>query len=211
VIMTAISRDDTVINADQVLIGIDEVGRGAWAGPVVAGAVMAPAQHVFIGVRDSKRLTGLARRRGNRLIRATAAGIGIGWVSAAEIDAYGLGWAIHQSGLRALQSLLESLTTPPIVMPLIILDGSHNYLASSHHSQAIVRADDTVPTVSAASVIAKVARDAYITSLARRYSHYGFDRHKGYGTPDHARALHQHGPSPVHRLSVQPVGKAIQS
>jgi ribonuclease HII len=186
------------LRAGRTIIGIDEVGRGAWAGPVVAAAVVLPPRLRLAGVRDSKLLTPLARARLNRDIRARATAIGIGWVAAGEVDEHGLGWAVRQSGLRALSHL--GLTDA-----IIILDGKHNYLAETHESQAIVQADARVVPVAAASVVAKVARDRYMATLARRAPDYGFELHKGYGTAVHRAALQRLGPSAHHRRTWTPL------
>lgn len=202
----------TRLPAGRLIIGIDEVGRGAWAGPVTAGAVMLPDGWALAGLRDSKLMTPLARSRANRAIRAAATAIGIGWVSAAEVDEHGLSWAVQQSGRRALEVALEMWSSPGApqpagvppaqVLPFVVLDGSHNYLAGSEYeSIAIVKADGLVPCVSAASVVAKVARDQYLELLDRSCPGYEFGRHKGYGTAVHQAALRQLGPSAHHRRS----------
>ncbi|MDB5178769.1 MAG: Ribonuclease [Patescibacteria group bacterium] len=188
------------VRAGRTVIGIDEVGRGAWAGPVVAGAVILPPNLRLPGVRDSKLLSPAARERLSRDIRRQALAIGIGWVAPAEVDAHGLSWAVRESGLRALAGLGSSPDT------IVILDGRHNYLQdTAHESQAIVKADALIVPVAAASVVAKVARDRYMALLARRAPGYGFELHKGYGTRVHQAALATLGPSPHHRLSFAPL------
>ena len=190
------------VKAGDIIVGIDEVGRGAWAGPVVAGAVILPARLKIPGLRDSKLLSPARRRQLNYDIRRLATAIGIGWVSAAEVDAYGLSWAVHQSGLRALAELTVNFD-------LVVLDGKHNYLATStHRSITFVKADQLVMPVAAGSVIAKVARDRYLERLARKYPGYGFELHKGYGTRAHIEALASLGPCAVHRRTWQPLLEA---
>jgi ribonuclease HII len=191
--------------SDELVVGIDEVGRGAWAGPVVAGAVILPPRLKVDGLADSKLLTLSQRLRTNRLIRQRALAIGLGWVAAHEVDAHGLTWAVQQSGLRALASLqLAALGSDPATT-LIILDGNHNYLKATHHATAIIKADATIMPVAAASVVAKVARDRYMAVLARRHPDYGFEHHVGYGTAVHRAALDQFGPTPFHRYSYAPL------
>lgn len=190
------------IREGRTIIGIDEVGRGAWAGPVVAAAVILPDRLQIPGLNDSKKLTPRSRLTLDRLIRQCAKGIGIGWVSPALLDEHGLTWAVRQSGLLALSDLL-----PGTRHYQVILDGSHNYLKKDHPSVAIVEADCLVTSVAAASVVAKVARDRYMTALSRRWVGYRLEKHKGYGTADHRAALARLGPSPCHRLSYTPVAR----
>jgi ribonuclease HII len=139
-------------------------------------------------------LTPLSRRRLDREIRRQALAVGLGWVSAAEVDREGLSWAVKQSGLRALAALDRAFE-------LVILDGNHNYLAAEHPSMTLVKADQLVTPVAAGSVVAKVARDRYMEGLARRYPGYGLEQHKGYGTRIHAEAVALLGTCDVHRRS----------
>ncbi len=191
------------LEASEVVVGIDEVGRGAWAGPVVAVAVILPPHLIVDGLRDSKLLSPLRRRALDRDIRRLALAVGLGWVSAAEVDEQGLSWAVRQSGLRALANLDASFD-------LAILDGKHNYLADTQRSITLVKADQLVAPVAAGSVVAKVARDRYLERLASRYPGYGFELHKGYGTLAHTQSLARLGPSFVHRRSYQPVQAALE-
>ncbi len=188
----------SILDGGQVVVGVDEVGRGAWAGPVVAGAVVLEPHTVIAGLNDSKVLTPLARRRLDREVRCRALAIGLGWASAAEVDREGLSWAVRASGLRALAGL-------ELAFDLVVLDGKHNYLAGYHPAVTFVKGDRHIVPVAAASVVAKVARDRYMEQLARCYTDYGFERHKGYGTKGHAIALAQAGPSAVHRRSWRPL------
>ena len=191
------------VAAGRVVAGVDEVGRGAWAGPVVAGAVIFTPAASIPGLRDSKLLTPPARRQLDREIRRRAVAVGLGWVSAAEVDGQGLSWAVQASGLRALAALEQAFD-------LVMLDGKHNYLEGHQPARVAVKADQLIVPVAAASVVAKVARDRYMERLARRYAGYGFEQHKGYGTRAHAEALMQLGASPAHRRSWGPFrgGKA---
>lgn len=177
---------------DGIVVGIDEVGRGAWAGPVTAAAVILPFGLQIDGVCDSKLANHQARCRLDKLIRRQAIGVGIGWVSATDVDEHGLSWAVRQSGLRALADLaLEA--------DLVLLDGNWNYLKSTHPSQTLIRADALCVPVAAASIVAKVARDRYMESLERSQPRYGFGSHRGYVTPAHKRAVAQYGFGPWHR------------
>ncbi len=194
--------------AGQVVVGVDEVGRGAWAGPVVAGAVVLPPGLQLPGLADSKLLSAPARRRLDRQIRAQALAVGLGWVAPAEVDAQGLSWAVRQSGLRALAELVLA---GGLAYDLVVLDGKHNYLAGESKSMALVKADALVTPVAAASVVAKVARDRYMELLARRYVGYGFERHVGYGTAMHRATLAESGVSALHRRSVRPVAALVSA
>lgn len=180
-----------------LVAGIDEVGRGCWAGPVVAAAVLLPDGCRLPGVHDSKLLSPGQRAAAARLIKRRAVAIGIGWVSVAEIDAQGLTWAVQQSGLRALYDLRHPYHA-------ILLDGNHNYLRDLFVSQTIIKGDQLSLQIAAASVIAKVARDNYMTYQHKLYPEYDFASNKGYGTPRHAVAVRQ-ALSPLHRRLFKPV------
>ncbi|HSX05221.1 MAG TPA: ribonuclease HII [Candidatus Saccharimonadales bacterium] len=177
-------------------IGIDEVGRGCWAGPLVAGAVA--LGRPIAGLRDSKKLTKRQRERLAEELTQTAAAIGLGWVWPAEIDAHGLTWAVKTAMERALAQIT-------IAYDEIIIDGNCNYLAPNPQARAIVKADDSVATVSAASIVAKVARDQYMAALGDEYAGYGFAKHVGYGTAAHRAALQLLGVSDIHRKSYKPI------
>ena len=183
---------------EEVIVGIDEVGRGAWAGPLLMGAVVlggpAPA-----GVTDSKLLSAARRRVLARQIKAAATGIGLGWVPAGEIDELGLGPALRLAAQRAVAAL-------DCPYDLIIIDGTINFLPE-YNVQTLAQADLHVPAVAAASIVAKVARDAYMHQLHRADPRFEFDRHVGYGTARHMAALRAYGPGPQHRRSVKPVGE----
>ena len=181
----------------DLIVGIDEVGRGAWAGPVTAAAVILPYGLQLPGLDDSKRLTPKRRVTLDRLIRRSATAVGIGWVTPVEVDEFGLSWAVRTSSLRALAMLPA--------FGQVILDGRHNFLAASHGSVAYVGADATITPVAAASVVAKVARDRYLEVLERRFPGYGLAAHKGYGTPQHRLALSELGVCAVHRRSYRPL------
>lgn len=179
----------------MTIVGIDEVGRGCWAGPLVAGAVI--LRHEIPGLDDSKKLSKKLRNQMSEQIRANAE-IGLGWVSPAEVDRLGLTEAVR----LAMQRAIDQLTLP---YEQVIIDGSYNFLPHIAGSQAVIKADGTVSAVSAASIVAKVARDTYMEQLEERYSSWQFDRHVGYGTAVHIEALKQHGVSDIHRLSYKPI------
>lgn len=195
-------------DAAGVVVGIDEVGRGALAGPLVVGAVAVtntcrrPPQ----GIRDSKVLAPAVREGLVPAIRRWAAAVGIGVASAAEIDAFGLTAALRTAALRALVQL------PMGSVDAVLLDGSHGFLEPGVHvvdeREVLIgevrcrpRADDTWTSVAAASIVAKVQRDAWMADVAQRLPHYGWAVNKGYATADHAAALREHGPCVLHRLS----------
>lgn len=188
-----------------VIIGVDEAGRGPWAGPLVAAAVALPSRSRIHGVKDSKLLKSDKRQELALKIRSRAIDVGIGWVSHTEIDKYGLTWANRTAMLRALKQIKVQSTQ-------IIIDGKFNYLAKHYkHAQAIIRADGSVPAVSAASIIAKVTRDNYMISLARQFPQYGFENHVGYGTAAHVQAVAEFGPCELHRVRFAPVWQATQT
>lgn len=188
--------------AGLTVVGIDEVGRGAWAGPVVAAAVVLPPRLQLTGLADSKLVPKPRRLRLDRQIKTTAQALGLGWVAATEIDQYGLSWAVRQSGLRALAAAGLDFAAPHI---MVMLDGKHNYLAGDCRAEVIVKGDAKLTPIAAASVVAKVARDRYMAAQERRFQGYGFDRHVGYGTAYHRAALDRQGASPLHRMSWTPL------
>ncbi len=183
------------------IIGIDEVGRGCWAGPLVAGAVM--LGEPIHGLKDSKVLTKSQREILAVHIHEQALAVGLGWVTADEIDEIGLTKAVGLAMLRAL-------TVIRIEYDAIIIDGNLNFLADNPKASAVVKADTTVPAVSAASIVAKVARDAYMTDLATRFPDYGYEKHVGYGTAAHLAALRRFGVTEHHRKSYKPVAALLQ-
>ncbi|HSX41597.1 MAG TPA: ribonuclease HII [Candidatus Saccharimonadales bacterium] len=182
----------------RLVAGIDEVGRGAYAGPVTAAAVILPERCRLGAVRDSKMLDGLSRESASMLIKQQAVAIGLGWASPIEVDQYGLTEAVLRAGQRALADLRSPYDA-------VLLDGNHNYLKEFARSRSIIKADQSSLCVAAASVIAKVARDNYMQRLALMYPEFGFDSHKGYGAPAHWAALNLLGLSPQHRRRWRPL------
>lgn len=185
----------------MTIVGIDEVGRGCWAGPVVAGAVILKNQ--IDGLQDSKKLTKKQRERLAAIIASEAHAVGLGWVTARELDEIGLTHAVGLAMERALEQVSADYDQ-------IIIDGNHNFLIDNPKSIAVIKADDKVPSVSAASIIAKVARDQYMSELGKNYEIYEFDKHVGYGTALHLQKLKLHGVSDMHRKSFKPIAALLQ-
>lgn len=187
-----------------MIIGIDEAGRGPWAGPMVIGAVSLSG--TISGLKDSKKLTFIKRQQLFKEIIDQSI-YGIGWVSPREIDAYGLTKSTKLGITRALEAF-DSETIKDI-----IIDGNINYLNSTDWpmSRCMVNADATEPCVMAASVLAKVSRDNYMIQIASKYPNFGFEKHKGYGTNIHVMALSKFGICCEHRLSFKPIKDFIKT
>ena len=181
---------------DRVVVGIDEVGRGAWAGPVTVGAVVSAPEHVR-GIRDSKLLTRPERQRAAASVQAWALATAVGHASYEECDALGMTAALRTAAQRALAQLAARGYEPD----RIILDGNHDYLGRSDRVRTVVKADVSVLAVAAASCIAKVARDAVMAEEAQHYPPYDFESNVGYPAPVHQCALRGYGPSAIHRRS----------
>jgi ribonuclease HII len=202
------SRRETVLQASldwagpALTAGVDEAGRGPLAGPVVAAAVILEPSRPVMGLADSKTLTPARREVLADTIRARSLAWGLGWADAAEIDTLN----ILQATMLAMRRALAALTVPP---RHVIIDGNRcpdlSGLAFECTAEAIVKGDSLVASVSAASILAKVARDEHMRVLDGRYPGYGFADHKGYPTAAHIAALRRLGPSPVHRRSFAPV------
>lgn len=182
--------------------GVDEAGRGPLAGPVVAAAVILDPARPIDGLADSKALSPARREALAPLIRAGSLSWALGWADAAEIDALN----ILQATMLAMRRALLALQLPPCH---VIVDGNRcpdlRGLGFECSGEAVVKGDSKVPSISAASIIAKVARDEFMRELDGRYPGYGFAVHKGYPTEAHIAALRRLGPSAVHRRSFGPV------
>jgi ribonuclease HII len=182
--------------------GLDETGRGAWAGPVCAAAVVLPLDrpgllHELEGVRDSKLLTRARREELLGVIREVAEAVEVGWASPGEVDSVGVVQATRVAMARAVARLdgrVDALLIDYLELPGIDLP-----------QRALPKADARCLSVAAASVVAKVIRDRRMVSLDEVHPGYGFACHKGYGTPQHRQALAQLGPSPLHRMTWQPL------
>jgi ribonuclease HII len=179
--------------------GVDEVGRGPLAGPVVAAAVILDPTAPVDGLRDSKLLTGRQRRRLAREIRAHALAFAVGRVGPRRIDTVN----VLQATWFAMRAALERLRIPP---GLILVDGHLRIPGVTCAQRAIVAGDRRSASVAAASILAKVARDTFMVRADRHYPAYGFRQHKGYATLAHLEALGRLGPCPLHRRSFHGVG-----
>jgi ribonuclease HII len=183
--------------------GIDEVGMGPLAGPVVAAAVVLPPETSIAKVADSKQLTAAQRERLDGEIRARAIGIGIGVVESDEIDRVN----IYQAAMKAKRQALAALA--PIVPGFVLVDG-REIPGLGVPQSAYPKGDAFVMSIAAASIVAKVFRDAIMRRLEDAHPGYGFGKHMGYATAFHLRAIESHGPSPVHRRSFSPIASDPQ-
>ncbi len=185
----------------ELRAGVDEVGRGPLAGPVVAAAVILDPAAPIDGLADSKRLTARRREVLAREIRERALAWALGRAEVEEIDRLN----IHHATLLAMRRAIEALRHTPAS---VVVDGIHLPVVSCP-ARAIVGGDRQVAEISAASIIAKVARDGEMTELAVCHPGYGFEIHKGYPTPAHLAALDRLGPCPAHRRSFRPVAERL--
>ena len=187
---------------DEIICGVDEAGRGPLAGPVFAAAVILDVSRPIEGLRDSKKLTEAKRDMLAPLIKAHALAWAIAEASEEEIDKHN----ILQASMLAMRRAVEALKTVPT---LALIDGNRCPVMKIQ-SIAVVGGDDKVDAISAASILAKTARDAALVALHAQYPQYCFDQHKGYGTALHMQRLREHGASPVHRRSFAPVREVIE-
>lgn len=188
-----------------MILGIDEVGRGPWAGPLVVGAVVLGGVEI-IGLTDSKKLSKKRREELDVEIRKKAVSFGLGWVSADEIDLIGLSKSLELATNRAVEQIDASYNQ-------IIIDGTVNFLSNTSKGECVTtmkKADLLIPCVSAASIIAKVARDKYMEEQDKLYRGYNFKKHVGYGTALHVKAIYENGITPIHRKSFAPIKKYCQ-
>ena len=182
--------------------GVDEVGMGPLAGPVIAAAVVMPPGSYVDGVADSKVLTAAARERLAEEIHRRALTVGIGVVEPEEIDRLN----IYQAGLCALRRAVEALA----VVPEFVLVDGREIPGLAMPQSAYPKGDSFVCSIAAASIVAKVHRDALMRALDARFPGYGFARHMGYSTRAHFAAIREYGPSPIHRRSFAPVRAAVR-
>jgi len=186
----------------MIVCGVDEAGRGPWAGPVVAAAVVLDDPALAEEVTDSKRLSAKRREALARRIRRRCR-VGVAAASVEEIDRLN----IRAATWLAMQRAIERLPCRP---QLALIDGLDVPPGLGMAARAIVRGDASEPAIAAASIVAKVMRDRLMRLIDRRWPGYGFAAHKGYGTRAHAEALQRLGPCPVHRKSFAPVRRAMQ-
>jgi len=184
-----------------LVAGVDEAGRGPLAGPVVAAAVILDVQNPIHGLTDSKKLTPLRRDAFFNEIRAKALCCSIATASVEEIDQLN----ILQATLLAMRRAVEGLRLTPF---RVLVDGNRLPVLRIQ-AEAIVKGDALVPAISAASILAKVHRDRLCADMDQRYPHYGFGKHKGYGTAEHLAALQEHGACEQHRKTFRPVTNVL--
>ena len=187
--------------AAKLVAGVDEAGRGPLAGPVVAAAVILDPEVRIEGLGDSKRLSARRRAELDLEIRERALSCAVAGVDAGVIDVVN----ILQATMQAMRDAVARLDRSP---EEVLVDGNR-CPDLPYPARAVVRGDASVAAISAASILAKVARDREMIEMDRRYPEYGFARHKGYGTRAHRDALLRFGPSPIHRLSFAPVRSAL--
>ena len=187
--------------AGEVICGVDEAGRGPLAGPVFAAAVILDPAKPIAGLRDSKKLSPARRDELALIIQRDALAWSIAQCSAAEIDALN----ILQATMLAMRRAIEGLSVAPT---LALIDGNRCPVTTIR-TEAIVKGDDKVIEISAASILAKTARDALLLEMHARYPQYAFDQHKGYPTALHLARLREHGVTPEHRRSYAPVRELL--
>ncbi len=185
-----------------MILGIDEAGRGPWAGPLVVGAVVLGGVQIE-GLTDSKKLTKKKREALYDEVTSQAVAYASGWVSAKGLDELGMSQALCLAAKRAVEQIKVSYSE-------IIIDGTVNFLAGTgkgKYVKTMPKADLLIPSVSAASIIAKVERDRYMEALDEKYPGYGFKSHAGYGVVKHRAAIEELGVTPEHRLSFAPLAR----
>lgn len=192
-----------------MILGIDEVGRGSWAGPLVVGAVILGGAEIE-GLNDSKKLTKKRREMLDGEIREQAAAWTLGWVSVRELDDVGMSQALRLATRRAVAQIQVQCREKKVAFDEIIIDGTVNFLADTaleRYVTVMAKADGLIPSVSAASIIAKVARDQFMAEQDAVYPGYGFASNAGYGVAKHRAAIERLGVTPLHRLSFAPLVK----
>ena len=177
--------------------GVDEAGRGPWAGPVSAGAVILDPAHIPDGLNDSKKLTARARNRLELVIKSSALAWGVGMASAEEIDQLNI---LQATGL-AMRRAIKALAVAPA---FALVDGNYAFKLGLP-IRTIIKGDGISSSIAAASILAKVARDRLMIEMDAHYPGYGFARHKGYHAVTHVEALQHLGPCPIHRRSWAPI------
>ena len=196
----------TMTTSSNITIGIDEVGRGPWAGPLLVSAVALDMNQCYEGLADSKKLTKRRREVMAPYVQERALGIGLGWVDVAELDRLGMTDGLKLGAKRAYNQLPSDVTNRA---ERIVIDGNIKML-DDPRAVVMVKADAQVQAVSAASIVAKVARDSYMAQLDRLFPEYGFAKNAGYGVKQHSQALAQYGiVAGVHRTSFAPIKKLL--
>lgn len=194
----------------MAILGIDEVGRGPLAGPLVVGAVILPEKKPkwTDELKDSKKLSFRRREMISEIIIKHAPACGIGWVGIEELNEIGI-----MEGLKlATRRAVEMVQKQHVKFNQIVIDGNINFLEGTKlesYTTTIIKGDDKIKEISAASIIAKVARDRYMIELSDTYPDYGFERHMGYGTEQHLAAIREYGVCEEHRLFCKPVADAL--
>ena len=194
-----------------MILGIDEVGRGAWAGPLVVGACVLNGAEIE-GLTDSKKLTKKQREVLNAEISASSAIVGLGWVEAGEIDKIGLSESLRLATKRAVREVQAGCKAQNTTFDEIIIDGTVNFLRETpleRYVSTLKKADLLIASVSAAAICAKVARDNFMAELDKELPDFHFGRHVGYGTQAHRRVLVEFGANKYHRASFRPVAEIL--
>ncbi|QQE80786.1 ribonuclease HII [Alicyclobacillus sp. SO9] len=205
--------ENSLAGEGHVVAGVDEVGRGCLAGPVFAAAVVLGSQsELWHGLNDSKKLSKSRRETLYQLIVDNAAGIGIGVAEVSEIEELNILHASRLAMARAIRALQIRLAQE---LHILLVDGTYEPLWQEGPivapSETVIDGDAKCPSISAASIVAKVARDRFMGTLANEYPAYGFERNVGYGTKEHLAALQKYGPCIHHRRSFRPVAQHLQS
>ncbi|GAB2789708.1 ribonuclease HII [Streptomyces daliensis] len=178
----------------KIVAGVDEVGRGAWAGPVTVCAAVTGLRRPPEGLTDSKLLSVKRRNELAELLNGWVTAHALGHASSEEIDELGMTASLRLAAVRALEAL-------PVRPDAVILDGKHDYLGAPWRVRTVIKGDQSCVAVAAASVIAKVHRDALMAELAPEHAEFAFEENAGYPSPVHRAALEERGPTPHHRLS----------
>ena len=199
---------------NKMILGIDEVGRGAWAGPLVVGACVLNGAKIK-GLTDSKALSKKQREKLSAEISKSSAIIGLGWVSNDELDKIGLSAALKLATRRAVKEVQIKCKKQNIKFNEIIIDGTVNFLAGTpleKYTSTLKKADLLISSVSAAAICAKVARDNFMAELSKKpeLAPFGFESHAGYGTSKHRASLSEFGVSKTHRKSFKPIAEFLE-
>jgi ribonuclease HII len=188
-------ENDLRAEGHAIVVGVDEVGRGAWAGPLMVGAAVVPTETRVNGIRDSKMLTERERERIFDKVADWCTAWAVGGASYDECDTLGMADAQRLAARRAIEGLGLSVDAA-------VIDGDWDFLTGVvPHTHKMVKADAYCLSVAAASILAKVTRDRIMRADAEHYPHYAFESNKGYPCPEHKAGLHAHGPSSIHRRS----------